>query len=91
MSLSPTRSPATATATALRRRGLLLGVLKDQTDQVEYRWRTLAGEFGDDGAAPPQLNPDQYAPLVGGASPIVHVQARAVDAPVEVQIEETHR
>lgn len=72
-------------------RGLLLGVPEDSDAPAEYRWRTQAGGFGDDGDAPPVLGQGEFAPLVGGASPIVRVQARGVSAVTVVQLEETHR
>ncbi|MBX3352097.1 MAG: hypothetical protein KF684_04130 [Phycisphaeraceae bacterium] len=71
-------------------RGMLLCVPADAGGPVEYRWRTQAGDYGD-GATPPQLNPGDCAPLVGGASPIVRIQARGVGDPSAVQLEETHR
>lgn len=71
-------------------RGMLLGVPEGADGPVEYRWRTQGGDFGDS-ANPPQLNPGDFAPLVGGGSPIVRIQARGVGGDTAVQLEETHR
>lgn len=71
-------------------RGMLLSVPADGAGDVEYRWRAASeSDWTADEDDPPRLAPGECAPIVGGAAPIFHIQARGVAGLVEVQIEET--